>query len=271
MPVATSGQDFMIAPQEFVLYGLAFATPLDTTHRYTRLVQTEPVQTYTPTQGLTAMLALWMDDFDANMSLSKLNRKRVFGVVGTILFVNAMGHLVGAYSNLMAAGNKKTNHEALLTALQHAFTEYTHLHYCGPLQECVQLQCHLLHCVCDQPAKRDLCGLKQGNSTLHACFGYSFDFKQLAKPFHACDTCQHILMETEDLPPPCAVCHAWHLPTGTAHLPYTGPIIPELTSTIPELLALNHGGGQLTIGILQDTWQECWHDLTNNNASNAMI
>jgi hypothetical protein len=59
-------------------------------------------------------------------------------------------------------------------------------HYCGALGQCVQLRIDLLHAVCDQPAKRALCGLKAENGKYHACFGYSIGFATLQKLFPAC-------------------------------------------------------------------------------------
>ena len=56
----------------------------------------------------------------------------------------------------------------------------------------------LLHAVCDQPAKRKLCGLKAGNGNYHACFGYSISYATLQKPFPACANCRDILFDSLD-------------------------------------------------------------------------
>jgi hypothetical protein len=81
-------------------------------------------------------------------------------------------------------------------------------HYCGALGKCVPLRVDLLHAVCDQPAKRVLCGLKAGNGKYHACFGYSINYATLQKPFPACAECRAILFDNDDAPPPCPHCHA---------------------------------------------------------------
>jgi hypothetical protein len=67
-----------------------------------------------PLVGLTVLVALWMDDFDANTALSKLNRTSVFAAVETVLLVDPTGSLVAAYSNLIAAGNKHGGQEGIL-------------------------------------------------------------------------------------------------------------------------------------------------------------
>ena len=192
----------------FVYYALAFATEQDPLHQYAVLVNTPPAQTFHPREGLAALVALWMDDFDANMSLSKLNHQGVFATVATIMFVNSDGILVGAYSNLLAAGKKEECHEGILYEIQQGLGVCPGQHYCEVLHQCVPLRVHLLHCVCDQPAKRDLCGLKRGNGKYHACFGYSINFGALTKPFPPCDNCRSILLDTTEDPPPCAHCHA---------------------------------------------------------------
>jgi hypothetical protein len=60
------------------------------------------------------LVALWMDDFDANTALSKLNRTSVYAAVATVLLVDPTGSLVAAYSNLIAVGNKHGNDEGIL-------------------------------------------------------------------------------------------------------------------------------------------------------------
>jgi hypothetical protein len=214
-----------------------------------------------PQVGLTALVALWMDDFDANTALSKLNRTSVFAAVATVLLVDTTGSLVAAYSNLIAAGNKHGNHEGILRGFGDGLGDCPGQHYCGALGQCVPLRVALLHAVCDQPAKRGLCGLKAGNGKYHACFGYSINYATLQKPFPACAECRAILFDSDDAPPTCPHCHAWTLPTHDQHLPYAMPLIPELQTALPVLHALNQGGGLLTMDILYATWDECWADL----------
>jgi hypothetical protein len=73
----------MVPLQAFVTYATAFATPRDTFHRYDMLVGTNAAMGSHPLVGLTVLVALWMDDFDANTALSKLNRTSVFAAVAT--------------------------------------------------------------------------------------------------------------------------------------------------------------------------------------------
>jgi hypothetical protein len=115
--------------------------------------------------------------------------------------------------------------------------------------------------VCDQPAKRGLCGLKGGNGKYHACFGYSINYATLQKAFPACVECRAILFDSNDAPPTCPHCHAWTLLTHDQHLPYAIPLIPELQSALPAVQTLNQGGGLLTTDILLATCDECWADL----------
>jgi hypothetical protein len=109
-------QDYMVPLRSFVTYATAFGTPRDPLHRYGVLVGTNAAVGSHPLVGLTALVALWMDDFDANTALSKLNRTSVFAAVGMELLVDTTGSLVAAYSNLIAAGNKRDHHESILRA-----------------------------------------------------------------------------------------------------------------------------------------------------------
>jgi hypothetical protein len=112
--VGLNDQDYMVPLRAFVTFAAAFATPPDPFHRYIVLVGTHVTAALRPQVGLTALVSLWMDDFDANTALSKLNRTGVVATVATVLLVNTTGSLVAAYSNLIAAGNKHGNHEGIL-------------------------------------------------------------------------------------------------------------------------------------------------------------
>jgi hypothetical protein len=267
--VELNDQDYMVPLRAFfVTFAAAFATPRDPFHRYSVLVGTNAAAALRPRVGLTALVALWMDDFDANTALSKLNRTSVFAAVATVLLVDTTGSLVAAYSNLIAAGNKHGNHEGILRGFGDGLGDCPGQHYCGALGECgVPLRVDLLHAVCDQPAKRTLCGLKAGNGKYHACFGYSINYTTLQKPFQACAECRAILFDSDDAPPPCPHCHAWTLPTHDQHLPYAMPLIQELQTVLPALHALNQGGGPLTMDTLLATWDECWADLQDGRLS----
>jgi hypothetical protein len=96
-----------------------------------------------------------------------------------VLLVDPTGSLVAAYSNLIAAGNKHGNHEGILRGFGNGLGDCLGHHYCGALGHCVPLRVYLLHAVCDQPAKRALCGLKAGNGKYHACFRYNIGFATL--------------------------------------------------------------------------------------------
>jgi hypothetical protein len=91
----------MVPLQAFVTYATAFATPRDPFHRYGVLVGTNAAMGSHPLVGLTVLVVLWMDDFDANTALSKLNRTSLFAAVATVLLVEPTGSLVAAYSNLI--------------------------------------------------------------------------------------------------------------------------------------------------------------------------
>jgi hypothetical protein len=237
--VELNDQDYMVPLRSFVTFAAAFATPRDPFHRYSVLVGTHAAAALRPQVGLTALVSAWMDDFDANTALSKLNRTGVFAAVATVLLVDTTGSLVAAYSNLIAAGNKHGNHEGILAGFGDGPGDCPGQHYCGALAKCVPLRVDLLHVVCDQPAKRGLCGLKAGNGKYHACFGYSINYATLQKPFPACAECRAILFDSDDAPPTCPHCHAWTLPTHDQHLPYVMPLIPELHTALPAVHALN--------------------------------
>jgi hypothetical protein len=249
--VELNDQDYMVPLRAFVTFVAAFATPHDMFQRYSVLAGTHAIAALRPQVGLTALVALWMDDFDANTALSKLNRTSVFATVATVLLVDATGSLVATYSNIVAACNKHGNHKGILRG-------FGGQHYCGALGHCVPLRVALLHAVCDQPGKRGLFGLRAGNGKYHACFGYSINYATLQKPFPDCAEYRGILFDSDDAPPTCPHCHAWTLPTHEHHMPYAMPLIPELQTALPALHALNQGGGLLTMDILLATWDECW-------------
>jgi hypothetical protein len=212
--VELNDQDYMVPLRAFATFAAAFATPQDPFHRYSVLVGTNAAAALRPRVGLTALVALWMDDFDANTALSKLNRTSVFAALATVLLVDTTGSLVAAYSNLIAADNKHGNHEGILWGFGDGLGDCPGQHYCdAALGKCVPLRVDLLHAVGDQPAKRALCGLKAGNGKYYACFGYSINYATLQKPFPACAECRAILFDSNDAPPPCPHYHAWTLPT----------------------------------------------------------
>jgi hypothetical protein len=76
--VELNDQDCMVPLQAFVTVAAAFATRRDPFHRYSVLVGTHAAAALRPQVGLTALVSLWMDDFDANTALLKLNRTGVF-------------------------------------------------------------------------------------------------------------------------------------------------------------------------------------------------
>jgi hypothetical protein len=67
--VELDSQDYMVPLQAFVTYAVAFATPRDPFHRYGVMVGTPAAVASHPVVGLTVLVALWMDDFDANTAL----------------------------------------------------------------------------------------------------------------------------------------------------------------------------------------------------------
>jgi hypothetical protein len=144
--VELDDQDYMVPLQAFVTYATAFATLRDTFHRYGVLVGTHAAVGLHPLVRLTVLVALWMDDFDANTAMSKLNCTSVFAAVATVLLVDPAGSLVAAYSNLIAASNKHGNHEGILRSFREGLRGCPGHHYCGAL------------------------GLKAGNGKYHACF-----------------------------------------------------------------------------------------------------
>jgi hypothetical protein len=131
--VELNDQDCMVPLWAFVTFATAFATPRDPFHRYGVLVGTHAAVELRPRVGLMALVALWMDDFDANTVLSKLNCTSVFAAVATVLLVDTMGSLVAAYSNLIAAGNKHRDHEGILWGFRNGLDDCPGQHHCGAL------------------------------------------------------------------------------------------------------------------------------------------
>jgi hypothetical protein len=147
------------------------------------LVHTTAAVASHPLVGLTILVALWMDDFDANTALSKLNPTSVFAAVATVLLVDPARSLVAAYSNLTAAGNKHGDQEGILRGLGEGIGDCPGGLYCGALGQCVPLRVYLLHAVYDQPAKRAQCGLKGAMAnTMHA-LGIALVLSPCRNPF----------------------------------------------------------------------------------------
>jgi hypothetical protein len=141
--VELDDQDYMVPLQAFVTYVTAFVTPRDRFHPNGVLVGTNAAVGSNPLVGLTVLVALWMDDFDANTALSKLNRASVFAAVATLLLVDLTGSLVTAYLNLIAAGTK----HGILRSFREGLGGCPGYHYCGALGHYVPLRVYLLHVV----------------------------------------------------------------------------------------------------------------------------
>ena len=97
-------------------------------------------------------------------------------------------------------------------------------HYCHVLQQATRVYPIIFLNVCDQPARREALNLLQGNSNLHACFGYACHHVNLAKQFPACDNCIQKLAQNHPVTI-CNVCHNWTLPTATTALSYKEPLV----------------------------------------------
>ena len=125
-----------------------------------------------------------------------------------------------------------------------------------------------LYLLADQPARRGLCGMLGGNSTLHACFGYSINFDSLKKPFPACKHCASLLFKNIN-PITYNKCSFWELPVNPnqMQLQYTGELHPGLSTKIETLHQLNNCGGKLSFSLFRRVWRECYEDFTSSSST----
>ena len=167
--------------------------------------------------SLIALIICWFDDWDASTCLTKANKNSIFTGVNTVVFVTVVsGKVYSSYTNVSCVGRKRSNHQPILDLMLIDIKDMTNgvtsNQMLSSMDNCwYKVYPAFLYLLADQPARRGLCGMLGGNSTLHACFGYSINFDSLKKPFPACKHCASLLFKNIN-PITCNKCSFWELP-----------------------------------------------------------
>ena len=205
---------------------------------------------------LYVCINLWFDDWDHTKGLTKANKTAVWtGVASLIIFSNPKDVLC-TYSDVFATGPSKLDdvkmgHYELLPLMCHEIlnmkesrdeTQY----YSSRLRKWVNIFPEVGYVMCDQPAKRSMSGMLEGNSNNHSCFGYSLQPKKMQKNFPACAVCFGKMERKCLLPGNCPSCYAWSLPNGGSRdILYTDGTRPF----------------QIKFPALKIVWKESWKML----------
>ena len=273
-PMQQSNGDAFFDFYQFICYALCFATAPKADHWSFQLTSTpyaqQQIATNTHSTATTVLVQFWMDDWDANSSLQKLNKHSVFSCVCTIYIIDKVScKLVGMYSNLLAVGKKQNSHTKFYDNVKHGIhTFHTTIqqrqHYCHVLRQATYVMPIIFLNICDQPARREALNLLRGNSNLHACFGYACHYTNFAKQFPACNDCVLALTQNQ-LIPLCHVCHNWTLPSTETSYQYKEPLLdlPQ-QALLPSVRQINTHGIPLTTTIIKAVWKECLDALNNN-------
>ena len=213
------------------------------------------------TDCLFACINLWSDDWDHTKGLTKANKNSIWTCVVSITVMSSPGNVVCSYSDVIAAGpskldDHKMDHNEVIPLLleemanmQSTFTEKTY--FSSGMKGWFHVYPQLVYVLCDQPAKRAISGLLGGNSSNHACFGYSLNPKLLVKSFAACPSCFECLKRGVRMPDNCPVCYAWELPSKRNHkLLYTNNSKPF----------------KLSMAFLIESWTIAWQKLTTGHS-----
>ena len=222
--------------------------------------------------SLIALIICWFDDWDASTCLTKANKNSIFTGVNTVVFVTVVsGKVYSSYTNVSCVGRKRSNHQPILDSMPIDIKDMQNRATSNQMLSSMDNRWYkvypaFLYLLADQPARRGLCGMLGGNSTLHACFGYSINFDSLKKPFPACKHCASLLFKNIN-PITCNKCSFWELPDSPnqMQLQYTEELHPGLLTKIETLHKLNNCGGKLSFSLFKKVWRECYEDFTSSS------
>lgn len=228
-----------------------------------KLVPEQYVCTPMTTQNRPSVLVymtLWSDGWDPNRS-NKGNRSPVWTATGTFLFVE-LGQTDTPFqvsTELLCAGPGKESHAGFFEYLREekisrwqtesgslrAIPMYSHIHG-GVVNVFVSLGFFLQ----DNPERRGVSELLNGNSNTHGIFGVACDFDNLSVPFCACKSCSDRLLpyivkadwEADPTDMHCEACLGWSLDK----LCTIGRYKERLAVDVP--LGENEHGYNLTVG-----------------------
>ena len=185
----------------------------------------------------TILIIEWQDDFQ-HMNSNKAHRSAVWIKVVTIVPPPGIRKQSLRNTYPYAIGLKGTCHEEVERKFKEELAELSKgaddWFYERATKKMVRVHAELFVGIQDQPERRGANFLALGNSTYHARFGHSINFKAAHNVLKACKDCYHRL--EHNLPPhDCGVCTKWqwdsvmldYEPPGnypTEHIPPTGKL-----------------------------------------------
>lgn len=183
---------------------------------------------------LKAFLIVWSDGWDPFLS-TKGNRRPVWSMTTTMLLANSNNWSpVATFTELHAVGTGKSDHNEVVRLLASDLESLKSHPVCffhSGLSSHVSVDIELGLVLQDQPERRSMCGLQNGNSKYHPLFGLSCNFSKLKLPFVSCPACMTLVdsyidkqLWDEPIYPAtnwsCQSCYGWCLERLTTHGSY---------------------------------------------------
>lgn len=218
----------------------------------------------------SVLLIFWFDGWDAASSLTKANKNPIWSGVITMIFVDHNDNLVTVATRLMSVGPGKGDHTPVLEKLKNDYYDMrkerdAQSYYCNLSRSWKKLLPSLLFLWCDQPEKRQICGLLGGNSNNGPCFGVSCNFQKLRKTIEACHQCRLLLTayskdsgKTPFDHTLCNYCWQWELPNDSSLMKYTHPIHDSFPVGIFPGYKLNSQAGLVDTFLLKSAWTHAY-------------
>ncbi len=187
----------------------------------------------------------WSDDFEPSY-LVKGNRGSVW--IKTITFIHPEENCTFGHTYPVCVGHKGVDHDVVDSIINNDLLSLSigPKHHYSPkgmktkIGICAMLLCSLM----DQPERRERNGLAGGNSNFHARFGYSCDWKKLAKVIPSCHQCLEVMKkslqsEKPEINKSCTICTNWAYDINSPLLKYPPPehypmeLIPDGHTIVP--------------------------------------
>jgi hypothetical protein len=278
-----------VPAEELVLHGLMLQQPVAeriVDVRFQKLIEVyRDGGAFTPFDGIVLLYYLWMDGWDPNRSLTKLNKTPIWTATVTLIF--ACGRTLAVLAkktSLAAVSPGKADHQPVLRSLLKSFGALSGETVYHEGERSV-LQCVPMYLSADQPEKRNISGTYGGNSTNHPYFGCGCFFSLLPRPFGSCGRCMldNIIGSVSETPlktAGCPTCMDWELPPRNSMEDawvrpkmwvYTSPVYP-VDKVLPGTKyfdSFNEGAGRISHWILESVWEECYRLYVEERACTA--
>lgn len=105
-----------------------------------------------------ACLLYWFDDWDSSGSMTKSNKHGIFTGVCAVIFVDHNQQIVKTYSNILASGPSKTNHDLVFEKIGYEFDLLQQERWSNcfegdvEVKQTVYIYPTMFYIICDQPA-----------------------------------------------------------------------------------------------------------------------